>query len=396
MKIKILLTILLTSTICFSKTIKKVPSDFFYEVKRIEYEKGIPSQATFSISVLETGWFKSNLCVNHNNYFGIMSKNKGRSFNSMYECLNKFTFLITKSNYYKNAYANRNDCNAFIDNMIYWSELRGKYTSTVKYIANKYEFVPECEIKDNNYYEIKNKEKDIAFEIFNWVTENIEYDYTTFFNPEIANDYTLNTKKTQCKGYAELYKKLCESRGLKCEVVEGRYKYRGYQYGDPISDANRHFWNVVYYSGKPHYVDCTLGAGYLTNNKWVKNYDKYYFDPDPGEFEVTHFPLSRTDLIHNKKLNIHQFQAATLDYWYVVKLSDFVSPMSAEDCLDACERDYVFDFISVYDPKANIYYIGVKFDNRQQAFWMRDYFAEEGFIKPEVIKITKNVGIMYK
>lgn len=398
-KLLLLIIISLISAICYSKITRFVPSDFYYEVKKIEYEKGIPSQATFAISVIETGWWKSNLCKNHNNYFGISNaKGKGRGFNSMYECLDKYVYLITQKSYYRNAYANRNNCNDFIDNMVYWNPSREKYTNTLKYIADKYEFIPETEYKDMELIEVRENEKNIALEIFEWVCNNIEYDYITYFDSKTANnnlDYILTTKKAQCKGYAELYKKLCENKGLKCEVVEGLYKYREYQTGDPITIANKHFWNVVFYSGKWHLVDCALGSGYMTNREWVKNYDKYYFDPDPGEFQNTHFPLSNTYQLSKKKINIDQFQYKTPDFWYFVKLSDFISPEGAEDCLKMCENKYTFDFKMIYEK--GIYNIGAGFYmNRQQAFWIRDYFTNEGFIKPEVIRVRKKVNLIYK
>lgn len=69
----------------------------------------------------------------------------------------------------------------------------------------------------------------------------------------------LKKKIGVCSGYSELYKKMCNQAGIKCEVIEGYIKTEPFQIGRiGVLD---HAWNVLIIDNKHHYLDLTWSSG---------------------------------------------------------------------------------------------------------------------------------------
>jgi len=123
--------------------VRVVPDSVMYYAKKIEKEYGISSQVIITISAWETGWWKSNLCVKYNNYFGISKGKKeiGLRYSSIKECFDHFVKLITTKKWYKKAYENRYNIVKFVDNLYYWNPSGSEYTERIKKLVFYYQYV---------------------------------------------------------------------------------------------------------------------------------------------------------------------------------------------------------------------------------------------------------------
>lgn len=88
-----------------------------------------------------------------------------------------------------------------------------------------------------------------ALEIYQWVYDNYEYDYS-YINNNVYSAF--QTGKTACNGYTRMFQGLCSAAGLTCEVVV---------------DGN-HAWNRVVIDGQWRYVDVTWNKN-ISENRWL-------------------------------------------------------------------------------------------------------------------------------
>ncbi len=89
---------------------------------------------------------------------------------------------------------------------------------------------------------------------YQWITENIEYDYAydpvyQYFN----SSNTLQAKKGVCYDFAHLFAAYCRSQGIPCYVVDGNCK---------TNRTTKHAWNRVYFNGSWWDVDLTNDANH--------------------------------------------------------------------------------------------------------------------------------------
>ncbi len=66
---------------------------------RAEFEYGIPAALFASQMCLESGYGSSNIAINKNNLFGLMYKGKSQLFDSVKDCINKYTALLQNTRY---------------------------------------------------------------------------------------------------------------------------------------------------------------------------------------------------------------------------------------------------------------------------------------------------------
>lgn len=113
----------------------------------------------------------------------------------------------------------------------------------------------------------KNTDREKAKAIYDWVSENIQYDYVKFNkhqNGDYDNKYgalnTLKEKKGVCYDYSTLTAALGRAAGLQVKIIKGQAitsKYSG-----------SHAWNEIYISeeGKWINLDTTFGSTSLESN----------------------------------------------------------------------------------------------------------------------------------
>lgn len=171
--------------------------------------------------------------------------------------------------------------------------------------------------------------KDKAKAAYVWMTHHISYDvkgmnkqsrvrfsYTSkadlmakkrAFRRELASK-TLNRKKAVCEGYATLYKELCSKLHIECEIVTGSSKTFISEIGNAKLPTN-HSWNAIKLAGKWRLVDATWGAGSIDFNtmRFKKAYTAIYFDCEPNNFLINHFPDKRQWQLVEKEITLKDF-----------------------------------------------------------------------------------------
>ncbi|MGH1362990.1 MAG: transglutaminase domain-containing protein [Calditrichia bacterium] len=151
--------------------------------------------------------------------------------------------------------------------------------------------------------------------IFSWITNNIAYDYQALLRGQVrlatAED-VLQTRKAICGGYARLLKKMARTAGFEAELVGGFSKGYGYDTSNPFADRNRHAWNAVKVDGTWRLLDATWGAGYISDGKFKRSFNDYYFFTPPEELIQTHYPEQRRWQLLDEHRNRTNFMAMPL------------------------------------------------------------------------------------
>ncbi|CAG8621196.1 10296_t:CDS:2, partial [Acaulospora morrowiae] len=130
--------------------------------------------------------------------------------------------------------------------------------------------------------------------IYAWITDNISYDCELFYSGnskfKMAKD-VLKTRTAVCAGYSELFYELSREADLDVCKIGGSAKGAGYNVGDPIGPGDyAHAWNGVFYEGEYLLVDCTWGAGVVSNKRFEKKFRSFYFMCSPTKLIYSHFP----------------------------------------------------------------------------------------------------------
>ena len=164
--------------------------------------------------------------------------------------------------------------------------------------------------------------------VYTWLATNISYDLERFYNGDTQinfsyvdqEDYqrklaavnmhsvkeTLRTNKAVCEGYARTFKAVSELLGVPCLFIGGYSKAGIADIGKNPSQED-HAWNAVRINNKWHLIDATWSAGNTYNNKWVPNFDDFFFFTDPDQFALSHLPGDAELLFTNKKISKKDF-----------------------------------------------------------------------------------------
>ena len=95
-----------------------------------------------------------------------------------------------------------------------------------------------------------------ALYLYQWLTDNVYYDYGDYYESEWNLLYdTLVKKKTVCAGYAEALYVMYNLAGIECFTVYGSIYRDG--------DWSNHIWNVARIDGEYYLFDATWDAGSL-------------------------------------------------------------------------------------------------------------------------------------
>jgi transglutaminase/protease-like cytokinesis protein 3 len=141
--------------------------------------------------------------------------------------------------------------------------------------------------------------------IFRWITDNIQYNYG---NKTDDADKVVKKDKAVCIGYSTLFKEMCNSVGIACDVIDGYSK-------TTTKDINRklgktdHAWNAVSLFGKWYLVDVTWATSYFDEqtHKFVKEFDEFYFLTPPDQFAKSHFPKDKFWQLLDKPISKSEF-----------------------------------------------------------------------------------------
>lgn len=198
--------------------------------------------------------------------------------------------------------------------------------------------------------------------LHDWVADNISYDTPSFLSgkiPDQSYKAVLATRLAVCEGYATLFKKLCDIKGISCVLVSGYSRgYGSSVFSAENATSSNHAWNVVKINGSDYLVDTTWDAGYLENDRFVRSYSAGYLFADPKAFIHSHFPENPQYQLLKNPLDVQGFShLSNLNcYFYssgIVLLSklDKINSLGNEFSLQFKIPDDIDMMAAVYDAK---------------------------------------------
>lgn len=158
--------------------------------------------------------------------------------------------------------------------------------------------------------------------IYSWLIHNISYDPKAYkiFNYQFKNyaernkkeaktrkkiiEYTLQSGKAVCEGYAMTFEKLLQLQGIENYLVRGDTKTHFKDIGRKFN--LNHLWNVITIKGKKYLFDATWGAGKY-NKKFIKEPSYYYYKTPPELLIKTHYPAQFEDAFIEEKITKTDF-----------------------------------------------------------------------------------------
>lgn len=102
-----------------------------------------------------------------------------------------------------------------------------------------------------NSFETDGTEESKVKAAYNWLVENVKYDYT-YSKGGIYN--AVVDKSSVCEGYARTFYQLCKRQGIEVDYIHGHSTSQSL-------DGVGHAWNRAKIDGEWYYFDCTWGAG---------------------------------------------------------------------------------------------------------------------------------------
>ena len=141
-------------------------------------------------------------------------------------------------------------------------------------------------IKENNLIQ-----EEIAFLSFCWMAENVTYAHEEKHNGikvDCSVEGMYKNGKSVCSGFSRLYNYLTTNLGIETENISGYAKGSGYVPGE--SYHSNHDWNAIKLRNKWYLLDITWGEGHSIHNKYVKEFNPFYFCTPPKYFIYQHFP----------------------------------------------------------------------------------------------------------
>lgn len=164
--------------------------------------------------------------------------------------------------------------------------------------------------------------------IFTWIALNIDYinkDPFQVGNPKFyivtdESDYqrrialedrkvmneAFYNRKAQCKGYALLFKEMCDLLAIENEIVLGYIKSSSNAIGFVPTQKN-HAWNAVKIDQDWIFLDITMASGYSYRGVWQSRFNSSYFDIQKEIIRNTHYPQDDVWLQYLNQKDLEEF-----------------------------------------------------------------------------------------
>ncbi len=163
-----------------------------------------------------------------------------------------------------------------------------------------------------------NDRRELIEIIYYWISDNISYDIEGFMTNSncVQDGYTvLETKKSVCQGYAELFQLLCVQEDIECEIISGYAK--GYGFNGKRENEPNHSWNAVKLNGNWKLIDVTWGSGNVESINgtltYRKNLNLGYIFSKPEGFVIEHFPEDNEWQLLDKPITLDEFYSDSLN-----------------------------------------------------------------------------------
>lgn len=200
----------------------------------------------------------------------------------------------------------------FLLPMVFWAQIKPEVKETVDSYQNEIDKVGLLAARINKDF---SDDLDKVGAIYYWIANNIKYDIKSYYSKKKKYAYhfkyktqeekkykiqkadnklvasTFRKKKGSSKGFASLFKKICNNAGIACEVIPGTYK-SNFKYIGRKSGSVNHYWNAVKISGVWHLVDVVYGAGRINDKskRFEQAYNEMWFLASPENFFLNHYP----------------------------------------------------------------------------------------------------------
>lgn len=136
-----------------------------------------------------------------------------------------------------------------------------------------------------------NNQRNRAYAIFSWITENIQYDVKNMFSIDFykASDdvvkEALSTRKGVCLHFSDLFQEIANKVGIKSYVVIGYTKQNG------LIDHFPHSWCAGLIDTTWYLFDPAWGSGYFEKGVFYKEKNLKQFMVPPSRLIKTHMPF---------------------------------------------------------------------------------------------------------
>jgi hypothetical protein len=197
-----------------------------------------------------------------------------------------------------------------------------KKARKAKYRGNIYDLVKEI-------VGISDSEQTKVELLFQWITNNIVYDYKAYNRDRInQNNHDVLTRgKALCGGYSKLFVEMCTRANILAVEVDG-YSLGSYTSSQDFKRPD-HAWNAVKIDGEWKLLDATWGTSVSSNNTDPK---LNYFLSDPNFFIKNHYPSHPMWQLLDRPVQISVFKKTKVnspvissDYNYKDSISKFLN-----------------------------------------------------------------------
>ena len=220
-------------------------------------------------------------------------------------------------------------------------------------------------------------EKDRVRALYTWLCLNIRYDMASFnsgqteigfsytskadynrkmraINTNIINK-TLRAKKAICEGYAQTFKRVSEYLGIPFKLIGGYAKGDVHDINNPPNEEN-HAWNAVKINKKWYLVDATWGAGHANGNRWVAEFNDFYFFTNPDDLKLTHYPTENEWFLTENKPSKNEFyQKPIFKKAFFTNAMKLIAPNYG--VLEAAMNSDITFLMTTIPENINLYYV---------------------------------------
>ncbi|MBE6787468.1 MAG: hypothetical protein E7537_03880 [Ruminococcaceae bacterium] len=171
--------------------------------------------------------------------------------------------------------------------------------------------------------------------IYDYITENVRYDYANLYDDEYLLKYTayaaLINKTAVCQGYATLFYRMAKECGLDVRVISGTSRGEG------------HAWNIVKLGDWYYYLDSTWDEGTTDYDYYLKGSNDFDQHNSDQEFKTAEFKAAYPiNTLNFEDFCEHDFSIpATCTKGVVCSLCGKESPYSSS--LGHSFTNYVYD-----------------------------------------------------
>lgn len=237
-----------------------------------------------------------------------------------------------------------------------------------------------------------NNNTDKTRAIFDWIAENIKYDYTdaqdnTITNEQVKPDVVFQKRKGVCEGYSNLFKYMLDYCHIENKVISG---YGRNSLKTIFVRKPNHTWNSVRLNGKWYLFDVTWARDTLK-----KKVHYFYFKTDPHIFILSHYPLDYKWSLLDKHYSLDDFMKFPIytNLYYDINFTDNISK---NGYLKAINNSVTFKI----NPRFN-FSILTKLYDLKKAEWISaqrvKFLRRKGFFKlyiPKKGKFILQVGVL--